>query len=198
MMKHALIAAAMVLAAPAFAAATVGQPAPAFTATDSNGRQVSLADYKGKTVVLEWTNADCPFVQKHYQSGNIPKLQADARKDGVVWLTVNSGAAGKQGAVTGAEATRIMRAANASPSAYLLDGSGAIGQAYGAKTTPHMFVINPAGTLVYAGGIDSIPSADPADLGKAQNYVRLALADVKAGREVGTPSSKPYGCSVKY
>lgn len=198
MMKYALIAAATMLAAPAFAAATVGQPAPAFTATDSNGRQVSLADFKGKTVVLEWTNADCPFVQKHYQSGNIPKLQADARKDGVVWLTVNSGAAGKQGAVTGAEAARIMRAANASPSAYLLDGSGAIGQAYGAKTTPHMFVINPAGTLVYAGGIDSIPSADPADLGKAQNYVRLALADVKAGREVGTPTSKPYGCSVKY
>lgn len=198
MMKYALIAAATVLAAPAFAAATVGQPAPAFTATDSNGRQVSLADFKGKTVVLEWTNADCPFVQKHYQSGNIPRLQADARKDGVVWLTINSAAAGKQGAVTGAQANQIMRAADASPSAYLLDGSGAIGQAYGAKTTPHMFVINPAGTLVYAGGIDSIPSADPADLGRAQNYVRLALADVKAGKAVGTPTAKPYGCSVKY
>ena len=198
MMKHALIAAAIVIAAPAFAAATVGQPAPAFTATDSNGRQVSLADFKGKTVVLEWTNSECPFVKKHYESGNIPKLQADARKDGVVWLTINSGAAGKQGAVTGAQANQIMRAAGASPSAYLLDGSGAIGQAYGAKTTPHMFVINPAGTLVYAGGIDSIPSADPADLGKAQNYVRLALADVQAGKAVGTPTSKPYGCSVKY
>ena len=198
MMKYALIAAATVLAAPAFAAATVGQPAPAFTATDSNGRQVSLAALKGKTVVLEWTNADCPFVQKHYQSGNIPRLQADARKDGVVWLTINSAAAGKQGAVTGAQANQIMRAADASPSAYLLDGSGAIGQAYGAKTTPHMFVINPAGTLVYAGGIDSIPSADPADLGRAQNYVRLALADVKAGKAVGTPTAKPYGCSVKY
>lgn len=198
MMKYALIAAATVLAAPAFAAATVGQPAPAFTATDSNGRQVSLADFKGKTVVLEWTNADCPFVQKHYQSGNIPQLQADARKDGVVWLTINSSAAGKQGAVTGAQANQIMRAADASPSAYLLDGSGAIGQSYGAKTTPHMFVINPAGTLVYAGGIDSIPSADPADLGRAQNYVRLALADVKAGKAVGTPTARPYGCSVKY
>ena len=198
MMKPLFAAAALVIAAPALAAAVVGQPAPAFTATDSNGRTVSLSDFKGKPVVLEWTNAECPFVQKYYSGGDMQKLQAQARKDGAVWLTINSGAPGKQGHVTGAEANAKIRQQGTQSTAYLLDAGGTIGQAYGARTTPHMFVVAPDGTLAYAGGIDSIPSANPADIAKADPLVKLALADVKAGKAVGTPTSKPYGCSVKY
>lgn len=201
-MKHLLaptaVLVAFALAAPAFAIAAVGQPAPAFTATDSNGRQVSLADYKGKTVVLEWTNPECPFVQKYYSGGDMQKLQADAKKQGVVWLSVNSGADGKQGALSGAEANARMKQQGAAPSAYLIDSSGAVGRAYGARTTPHMFVISPAGAVAYAGGIDNLPTANPADIARAQPLVKLALADVAAGRDVATPTSKPYGCSVKY
>jgi peroxiredoxin len=198
MMKHLFAAAVIAIAMPASSAAVVGQPAPAITATDSNGRQVSLADFKGKPVVLEWTNPDCPFVQKYYSGGDMQKLQADARRQGAVWLTVNSGAPGKQGNLTGAQANAKMKASGASPTAYLLDPTGTIGQAYGAKTTPHMFVIAPDGTLAYAGGIDDMPTADPADIAKAKPLVRLALADVTAGRPVETPTSRPYGCSVKY
>ncbi|WP_235976510.1 thioredoxin family protein [Sandaracinobacteroides hominis] len=198
MMKHLLTAAALTFAMPALANAVVGQPAPAFTATDSNGRSVSLSDYKGKTVVLEWTNAECPFVQKYYSGGDMQKLQAEARAQGVVWLNVNSGAPGKQGAVSGAEANAKMKQQGFRSTAYLLDGDGAVGRAYGAKTTPHMFVIDPKGTLVYAGGIDSIPTANPNDISKAQPLVKQALADVAAGKAVATPTSKPYGCSVKY
>lgn len=198
MMKPLFAAAALVIAAPALAAAVVGQPAPAFTATDSNGRTVSLSDFKGKPVVLEWTNAECPFVQKYYSGGDMQKLQAQARKDGAVWLTINSGAPGKQGHVTGAEANAKIRQQGTQSTAYLLDTNGSIGTAYGARTTPHMFVIAPDGTLAYAGGIDSIPSANPADIAKAEPLVKLALADVKAGKAVDTPTSKPYGCSVKY
>ena len=198
MMKHLTIASSFLLvAAPAVAAATIGEPAPAFTTADSNGRQVSLADFKGRTVVLEWTDPQCPFVQKHY-SGAMQKLQADARRDGVVWLTVNSEGAGKQGVQTAAEANRFMRDSGATPTAYLLDTDGKMGRAYGARTTPHLFVVNKEGVLVYAGGIDSIPSADPADLGKAQNFVAMALADLKAGRPVATPTARAYGCSIKY
>ncbi len=198
MMKHLFTAAALMVAIPASAAAVVGQPAPAFTATDSNGKTVSLADYKGKTVVLEWTNSECPFVKKYYSGGDMQKLQAEARAQGVVWLSVNSGAEGKQGNLTAAEANAKMKQQGFKSTAYLLDGNGAVGQAYGAKTTPHMFVIDPKGTLVYAGGIDNIPSADPNDIDKAQPLVKLALADVAAGKAVATPTSKPYGCSVKY
>lgn len=198
MMKHLLTAAALVFAIPAAATAVIGQTAPAFTAKDSNGRTVSLADYKGKTVVLEWTNAECPFVQKYYGGGDMQKLQADATSKGVVWLNVNSGAAGKQGNLSAAEANSKMKQQGFKSTAYLLDGNGAVGQAYGAKTTPHMFVIDPKGTLVYAGGIDNIPSANPNDIGKAQPLVKQALADVAAGKAVATPTSKPYGCSVKY
>jgi peroxiredoxin len=194
----ALTAAALLSAAPALANAVVGQPAPAFTATDSNGKTVRLADFKGKPVVLEWTNADCPFVQKYYSGGDMQKLQAEARKNGAVWLTINSGAAGNQGHVTGADANKLMRTQGFQSTHYLLDADGTIGRAYGARTTPHMFVIAPDGTLAYAGGIDNIPSANPSDIAKAQPLVRLALADVKAGRPVGTPTSRPYGCSVKY
>ncbi len=192
------VAAAIGLAAPAHATATVGQPAPTFNATDSRGRPVSLAALRGKTVVLEWTNAQCPFVVKHYASGNMQRLQARAARDGVVWLMVNSGAPGKQGHVTPAQAEAVMAQAKSAPAHYLLDPTGAIGRAYGATTTPHMFIINPAGTLVYAGGIDDRPTADAADIAGARNFVALALDDLAAGRPVGTPTSRPYGCSVKY
>jgi peroxiredoxin len=192
------LSAPFVLAAPAAANAVVGQPAPAFTATDSNGRTVSLADFKGKPVVLEWTNPDCPFVQKYYSGGDMQKLQADARKQGAVWLTVNSGAPGKQGHLDGKAANAKMRSQGFQSSAYLLDADGTIGRAYGARTTPHMFVIAPDGTLAYAGGIDSIASANPADIAKAEPLARLAITQVAAGKPVGTPTSRPYGCSVKY
>lgn len=198
MLKPLIAAAALVLTAPALASATVGQPAPAFTATDSQGRTHNLADFRGRTVVLEWTNADCPFVQKFYSVGEMQKLQAEARQQGVVWLTVNSGAPGKQGHVTPAEANAKMKAQGFNSTAYLPDPDGSIGRAYGARTTPHMFVIDPKGTLVFAGGIDNIPTANPADIGKAQNFVRAALADLAAGRPVATPTARPYGCSVKY
>jgi peroxiredoxin len=198
MLKQMIAAAALLLAAPALANATVGQPAPAFTATDSQGRTHNLSDFRGRTVVLEWTNADCPFVQKFYSGGDMQKLQAEARQQGVVWLTVNSGAPGKQGHVTPAQANAKMKAQGFNSTAYLPDPDGTIGRAYGARTTPHMFVIDREGTLVFAGGIDNIPTANPADIGKAQNFVRAALADLAAGRPVATPTARPYGCSVKY
>jgi peroxiredoxin len=197
-MRLILAAAAITLSAPVAATAVVGQAAPGFTATDSSGRTVSLSDFRGKPVVLEWTNADCPFVQKWYSGGDMQKLQADARKQGAVWLTINSGAPGKQGHVDGQAANAKMRAQGFQSTAYLLDADGAIGRAYGARTTPHMFVIAPDGTLAYAGGIDSIPSANPADIAKAEPLARLAITQVAAGKPVGTPTSKPYGCSVKY
>jgi hypothetical protein len=193
-----LALASALIAAPAHAVATVGQPAPAFAAADSKGRPVSLAALRGKTVVLEWTNAQCPFVEKFYGSGAMQRLQANAARGGVVWLTVNSGAPGKQGHVTPAQAEAILSKARAAPAHYVLDPRGTVGRAYGATTTPHMYVINPAGTLVYAGGIDDRPTADPADIPGARNFVTLALADLAAGRPVGAPTAKPYGCSVKY
>ncbi|MFN3591180.1 MAG: thioredoxin family protein [Thermaurantiacus sp.] len=189
---------AMVMAAPAGAAPTVGQPAPAFTVTDSNGQRHSLSDFRGRTVVLEWTNADCPFVKKFYEPGAMQRMQADATKNGVVWLTVNSGAPGKQGHVTPAQANAKMKSAGFNATAYIPDADGTLGRLYGARTTPHMFVIDPKGTLVYAGGIDDTPTANSADIAKARNFVQLALADVAAGRAVATPTSRPYGCSVKY
>lgn len=199
MMKYLITAAAIAtLAAPLSAAAVVGQAAPAFTATDSNGKSVSLSDFKGKPVVLEWTNPECPFVQKYYGGGAMQRLQADARKSGAVWLTINSAAAGKQGHLSGAEANARMKSQGAGSTAYLLDANGAVGRAYDARTTPHMFVIAADGTLAYAGGIDDVPTANPADIARAQPLVKLALADVQAGKAVETPTSRPYGCSVKY
>ncbi|WP_448585031.1 thioredoxin family protein [Thermaurantiacus sp.] len=198
MLKTALIATAALIAAPALAAPTIGKPAPEFTATDATGRTVRLADYRGKTVVLEWHNPDCPFVKKFYEPGAMQKLQADARAKGIVWLTINSGAPGKQGNLSPEAAQRYMKAQGSAASAYLPDPGGTIGRAYGAQTTPHMFVIDPAGTLVYAGGIDDTPTADPADIPRARNHVTAALADLEAGRPVATPTGRPYGCSVKY
>jgi hypothetical protein len=198
MLKAFLGGLGLVMAPPALAAAVVGQPAPAFAATDSAGRPLSLSDFRGKTVVLEWHNPECPFVQKFYGTGTMQKLQADARADGVVWLTINSGADGKQGNLSPAAASAYMKSEGMASAAYIPDPSGVIGRAYGARTTPHMFVIDGKGTLVYAGGIDDVASADPADIARAKNYVTAALSDIKAGRAVASATSRPYGCSVKY
>lgn len=199
-MKALLLTAALTfVAAPAaFATATVGQPAPAFELLDSTGQTRSLADFAGRTVVLEWTNHECPFVKKHYGAENMQAQQRDATAADVVWLTVNSSAPGKQGHVDGAAADRIRDDARAAQTAYLFDPDGTTGRAYGAKTTPHMYVIDPDGVLRYAGGIDSIPSADKSDIAKATQYVPQALAELAAGQPVSVSVSRPYGCAVKY
>jgi hypothetical protein len=183
---------------PPAAAQVVGQPAPNFTATDANGRNVSLASFRGRTVVLEWNNPDCPFVRKHYGSGNMQRTQAAAARDGVVWLSINSGAPGNQGHMNGAQANAFLARSGARPAHYLLDPAGTVGRAYGARTTPHMYIINGTGTLVYAGAIDDRPTANPADIEGARNHVLAALAEVRAGRAVSVPTSRPYGCNVKY
>jgi len=197
-LKTLLFAAGLAAAGLAHAVPKVGEAAPAFTATDSNGKTVKLADYLGKTVVLEWTNDGCPFVKKHYSSGNMQSLQKDAAAKGVVWLTVISSAPGKQGHVDGAGANALSKERGASPAAVLLDPSGKIGHAYEAKTTPHLFIVDAKGKLAYMGGIDSIASADPADIKDAKPYVKLALAELAAGKPVSEAVTKPYGCSIKY
>jgi peroxiredoxin len=185
-------------ASAALAEAVPGKPAPAFSLTDVDGKKVSLADLRGKTVVLEWTNPSCPFVQKHYGSGNMQGLQKRAAADGVTWVTINSthSTHGEYQAPTAKKAW--IKQQNAAPGVVALDAEGAIGRAYGAKTTPHMFVINPAGQVVYAGAIDDKRSANPADIKGARNHVTEALADLRAGRAVAVASTAPYGCSVKY
>ena len=189
--------AALVTVGTADAKPVVGQPAPAFTVTDSNGKSHSLADFAGRTVVLEWNNPECPFVKKHY-SGNMQRQQKDATGRDVVWLTINSGKAGKQGHLDGSGANAYMVASNASPTAYLIDADSATGEAYAAKTTPHMFVIDGKGTLQYMGAIDSVPSTDVDDIAGATQYVPQALAELAAGRPVSVATTQPYGCSVKY
>lgn len=186
------------MASPAFGAAVVGQPAPGFVAADANGKPVRLADFRGKTVVLEWNNPGCPFVQKHYDSGNMQKTQAAAAKNGVVWLTINSGAPGKQGHMSGPEAKAFVAKAGAKPTAYLLDPRGVVGKAYEAKTTPHMYIVDKSGKLAYAGGIDDKPTKNASDIAGARNHVLAALAEIKAGKPVSVPTSRPYGCAVKY
>ncbi|HYN77005.1 MAG TPA: thioredoxin family protein [Lamprocystis sp. (in: g-proteobacteria)] len=176
----------------------VGQPAPPFALADTAGKTWSLADLKGKKVILEWTNDGCPYVRKHYGGGNMQALQREATAAGTVWLTVISSAPGTEGHVTPAEADRLTTERKAAPTAVLLDPTGTLGHAYGAKTTPHLFVIDAAGTLVYMGGIDDRPTADPADIPGARNYVRQAMADLDAGRPLADPVTRPYGCSVKY
>lgn len=178
--------------------AIVGNPAPDFTATDSNGKSHSLSDYKGKVVVLEWLNHDCPFVVKHYNSGNMQKLQKTCAEKGVVWFSIISSAPGKQGYCTPEEANELAEQKKAFPAAVLLDPDGVVGKLYDAKTTPHMYIINSDGVLVYNGGIDDIRSANVDDIAKAKNYVQLALDEVLAGKEVSVKTSRPYGCSVKY
>ena len=183
---------------PAFAAVEPGEEAPDFTLTDSKGTSHKLSDFRGKFVVLEWLNHECPFVKKHYGSGNMQKLQKDYTAKGVVWLSIISSAPGKQGHRTGAQADADTKDKNAAPTAVLLDPAGEVDQKYEAKTTPHMFVIDKEGKVLYAGAIDSINSTNPADVAKAENHVRQALDAALAGKPVPTPQTKPYGCSIKY
>jgi peroxiredoxin len=199
MTRSAAVAlAAAILASPALAAPQIGQPAPAFQARDADGKLVSLAEFRGKTVVLEWHNPGCPYVQKHYNSGNMQHLQQEATQEGVAWLTIDSSAPGFQGYLAGADAKGWKAKHGAHSTDLLLDPDGKVGRLYEAKNTPHMFVIDKGGTLVYEGGIDNRPYADPASLKGATNYVQAALDDLKAGRAVAHPVSQPYGCSVKY
>ena len=208
-MKKVLIPLAVVAVAAAFVLgnfstpmaggdAQVGNPAPDFTLTDTNGNSVTLSDYQGKYVVLEWINYDCPFVVKHYQSKNMQGLQDKYREQGVVWLAVNSSAEGKQGQFSNDEIHKRLKNHASTVDAYLLDGSGDVGRTYGATHTPHMYIINPEGTLIYMGAIDSIRSANVADVPKADNYVVMAFDAAFAGKEVPVEMTRAYGCTVKY
>lgn len=194
------VAALAVFAAPALALSqvAVGQAAPSFSLVAADGKTVALESLRGKTVVLEWTNHDCPFVRKHYDAGNMQSQQKDAAAAGVVWLQVISSAPGKQGFVDGATARTLNTQRQAVPAATLMDPSGKLGQQYGAKTTPHLYIINAQGTLVYQGGIDSIASARADDIAKAEQHVQVALAEMGAGKPLSKPVTKPYGCSIKY
>jgi peroxiredoxin len=196
-MKKLILIATLFISATAFAA-KVNAPAPDFTATDWKGKTVSLADYKGKYVVLEWHNKDCPFVKKYYGSGSMQKLQKEWTGKNVVWLTVISSEKGNQGFENAAGANAEMTASHASPSDVILDTDGKVGHAFGAQTTPHMFVVDKTGKLIYNGAIDDKPTADAADIATSTNYVELALNESMAGKTLSHPTSKPYGCSVKY
>jgi peroxiredoxin len=179
-------------------AVKVGDPAPDFTGTDSHGQSHKLSDYRGKFVVLEWHNNGCPFTKKHYESGNMQRLQKEWTGKGVVWFTVISSSPGTQGYVTADEENAYLGKMHAVPSAAILDANGAIGHAYGAKTTPHMFIINPQGQVIYNGAIDDRPTSDVSDINGAKNYVSEALQEAMAGQQVAVASTRPYGCSVKY
>jgi peroxiredoxin len=179
-------------------AVRVGSPAPDFTATDTYGKSQKLSEYKGKFVVLEWHNRDCPYTHKHYASGNMQKLQKEWTGKGVVWFTVISSAPGKQGYVTADDENAYVKKVGASPTAVLLDPQGTLGRLYDAKTTPQMFIINPEGVLIYDGAIDNKPTSDQRDIAQATNYVQAALEEAMAGKPVAVTVSRPYGCSVKY
>lgn len=195
----AFAAFAMTVALPANAAPNIGEAAPAFTGTDSNGNTHSLSDFAGKIVVLEWTNHECPYVVKNYDgSKNMQELQEEYTGKGVVWLTVNSGAEGEQGQLTAEQANALITEKGAKQTAYILDTDGAIGKAYDAKTTPHFFVINAQGVLVYDGAIDDNNSADASVIPSSKSYIRAALDSTLAGELVAESKTKPYGCNVKY
>jgi peroxiredoxin len=197
--RSALAAFALsVLYTAASATPEIGKQAPDFTATTIDGKPVKLSELRGKTVVLEWTNHECPYVMKHYGSGNMQSLQRDAMKDGVVWITLISSAKGEQGSVTKAEAEQLTESRNAAPSEIVFDEKGTVGRLYQARVTPHMYVIDPEGKLAFMGGIDDKPSTRVSDIATAKNYVRAALEAVKAGQPVATPIARPYGCSIKY
>jgi len=193
-----LTVASLAIAANGSLAASAGQAAPDFTVADSNGKPVHLADYKGKFVVLEWTNPECPFVQKHYNSANMPALQKEWGAKDVVWLTVNSTNRSSSEFKTGAQMNSWMQSHAAAQKAVLIDADSATGAKYAAKTTPHMFVIDPKGEIVYAGAIDDKRSTRVEDTKTATNYVRVALNEAMAGKPVTTPNTTPYGCTVKY
>ncbi|MFW6339688.1 MAG: thioredoxin family protein [Wenzhouxiangella sp.] len=189
----------LALASPLSAAPTIGQPAPDFSVIDTQGQVHALSDFAGQTVVLEWTNHDCPFVVKHYSAGNMQDQQRLARdKHGAVWLTVISSRAGEQGHVSPDQADELTTSRNAYPSAVLLDESGDMGRAYDARVTPHMYIIDADGILRYMGGIDSNPSRHPADIPDATQYVVAALEQMAAGEPVGEAVTRPYGCTIKY
>jgi len=189
---------AMIALPTAQAEPVIGKPAPAFTGIDSAGKTHRLRDYRGRRVVLEWTNHDCPFVGKHYRTGNMQATQKDATADGAVWLSVISSAPGTQGHVSGRQADQLTTSRGARPTAVLLDPDGTIGRLYDAVTTPHMYIIDGDGRLAYMGAIDSIRSWDDADVPKATNYVKQAMAQMRAGQPVKPRGTRPYGCSVKY
>jgi peroxiredoxin len=188
----------VILSLPCFASVNPGDPAPDFTLKDSFGKTHSLSEFKGKTVILEWTNHECPFVKKHYESNNMQQLQKKYTEKDVVWLSIISSAEGKQGSVSADKANQLTESRNASPSFVLFDADGKVGKTYSAKTTPHMYIINSDGKLIYKGGIDSIQSADKADIAKAVNYVDKALTEHLSGKAVTEANTVPYGCSIKY
>jgi alkyl hydroperoxide reductase subunit AhpC len=193
-----LVALFLCIALPLVSAGKTGDAAPEFTATASNGKTVRLSDFRGKYVVLEWHNNGCPYVGKHYNSGNVQKLQKQWTGRGVVWFTILSSAPGKQGYVTANEENAYLAKEQAAPTAALLDPTGQIGRLYDAKTSPQMVVINPQGVVIYDGAIDNKPTTDLEDVPGATNYVSLALEQAIAGKLVETPTTRPYGCSVKY
>ncbi|MEK6211693.1 MAG: thioredoxin family protein [Pseudomonadota bacterium] len=187
-----------VLVSAAQAAVAPGQAAPEFSLVDINGKVQKLSDYRGKYVVLEWFNSECPFVQKHYESGNMQALQARYTQKGVVWLGINSTSPRHSNYRDPARSQAILKEWKSAPTAFVLDPDGKVGKQYGARTTPHMYVIDPKGTLVYVGGIDDKPSISQRDIATAKNLVAAALDESLSGKPVGTPSAMPYGCSVKY
>ena len=197
--RHVLLVTLLSAAAPAvFAAPAPGDPAPDFSLTDIQGQKHSLDDYKGKYVVLEWNNPGCPFVHKHYDSGNMQKLQQEERAKGVVWLTINSASTNRQGDLPPGQIEKFVQDQHANPTAYMRDPDGTVGHLYGAKTTPDMYVIAPDGKLIYEGAIDNKPTPDPADIPGATNYVRAALDESMAGKPVAVATTRPYGCHVQY
>jgi peroxiredoxin len=198
-LRSSMLRAGFVLALAATALAVrVGDPAPGFTSIDSNGKSQKLSDYKGKYVVLEWHNQGCPYTKKHYESGNMQRLQKEWTAKGVVWFTVISSAPGMQGFVTPSQENDYLKEMKAAPTAVLMDPGGTLGKLYDAKTTPHMYIIDPQGTLIYQGAIDDKPTADQADIQGAKNYVSVALTEALAGKPVSDAATRPYGCSVKY
>jgi hypothetical protein len=192
------LASMVVLAAVAAWAVQPGGPAPDFSAQDTYGKTHTLSEYKGKYVVLEWTNRECPYTRKHYESGNMQRLQQEWTAKGIIWFTVLSSAPGQQGYMTADQENAYVQQMKASPTAVLLDPTGQVGHLYGAKTTPHIFIIDPSGVLIYNGGIDDKATADQADIATAHNYLSAALEEAMAGKPVSAPVSRPYGCSVKY
>jgi len=198
MLYPILIALLLCTASKLFSAAKVGEAAPEFTATASDGKSYRLSDYRGKYVVLEWHNNGCPYVGKHYKSGNMQRLQKEWTGRGVAWFTILSSAPGQQGYVTASEENEYVRKMQAAPTAALLDPSGQVGHLYDAKTSPQMVVINPQGVVIYDGAIDDKPTTDLEDVPGATNYVSLALEQAMAGKQVATTTTRPYGCSVKY
>jgi peroxiredoxin len=198
MLRRFFIATFALAAFAAHAAPSVGQPAPDFTLADTNGKPVKLSDFRGRHVVLEWTNPGCPYVRKHYDSGNMPATQQEAAAKGVVWLSINSTEKSAYDYLEPGKLDAWQKQRKAQPTAMLMDEEGAAGKAYGARTTPHMYIVDPQGRLIYAGGIDSIPSSDPGDIKKAVNYVRQGLNEALSGKALSQATTRPYGCSIKY